>query len=247
MPKPQAYWLIGPPACGKSTWREKKAPTLNNAVVISSDDMIEEIAKREGKTYAEVHKEVDLREIDKKLAAKVIRAVLADQDIIFDQTNLTLARRQMFMKYVPASYQKTAVVFEYDKDEVRRRCKERGEKTGKVIPEAVLEKMLHTFHEPSLDIFGCITTVKENGEEISRWRWVVTGSSISAVIGAARVSAPVAPSGFGWAKIKPVPNPKPKKVKKNPKQLDLLVPKEISKGKQVVLEGDLDDPIDDLF
>ena len=51
---PTIYMLIGVPASGKSTWVEQNK---GNALVISTDNLIEAYAANLGKTYNEVFKE----------------------------------------------------------------------------------------------------------------------------------------------------------------------------------------------
>lgn len=140
---PKLYMLIGVPASGKSTWVEKYK---GDALVISSDDLIEAYAAEQGKTYNEVFKE------QIKIATKIMlehaeAAFAADQDVIWDQTNLTAKGRAAKLNIVPEHYEKVAMVFSVPgREEWLRRLDSRP---GKTIPRNILEGMLSTQQMPT--------------------------------------------------------------------------------------------------
>jgi hypothetical protein len=51
--KPKLFFLIGPPAVGKSTWIKNNAP--KDAVIVNRDEMVETIASKAGLTYDEMY------------------------------------------------------------------------------------------------------------------------------------------------------------------------------------------------
>jgi len=142
---PTVYMLIGVPASGKSTWREK---FKGDALVISSDDLIETYAADHGKTYNEVFKE------QIKIATKIAlehaeAAFAADQDVIWDQTNITKKSRASKLAMVPEHYRKTAVFFATPlEEEWQRRLNSRP---GKSIPAHILDSMVEMLEMPVLD------------------------------------------------------------------------------------------------
>lgn len=137
--------LIGVPASGKSTWCKERA---KNALVISTDNLIEMYAHDNGKTYNDVFKEQI--KIATKIALELAEAAFAaDQDVIWDQTNLTKKSRASKLAMVPKHYRKDAVFFATPpEEEWRRRLNSRP---GKNIPKHILDSMVEIMEMPSPD------------------------------------------------------------------------------------------------
>jgi len=149
-----AYFLIGLPASGKSTWRAAHLEkSCTPTVTISSDDLIDQYATEHGITYSQAFKEMNLREVDKKLEEQIRSAVLLGVDIIIDRTNLTRKIRKKFLQLLPSTYWKKAVVFELHRDELQQRLDKRAETTGKFIPDHVIDNMASIFTYPDLTEF----------------------------------------------------------------------------------------------
>ena len=87
--------LVGLPGSGKTTWR-KARPKLG--VVVSSDDLVEEIAARDGVSYVEAwNKHInDAQDCAWDIFATAARAGL---DTVIDMTNLTQASRRRWIGY----------------------------------------------------------------------------------------------------------------------------------------------------
>ena len=139
---PTMYMLIGVPASGKSTWVEKHK---GDALVISTDNLIEIYAADNGKTYNDVFKE------QIKIATKIAMehaeaAFAAGQDVIWDQTNITKKSRKGKLAMVPEHYRKTAVFFATPlEEEWQRRLNSRP---GKSIPAHILDSMVEMLEMP---------------------------------------------------------------------------------------------------
>jgi len=146
---PACYILIGPPACGKSTYRANLIQQIENPVIVSGDDLIEEECARTGLTYAEVFPKVDFKEQKRALRAIFDRAIRDGNTIIIDRTNMTIKGRRSFLSSLPAHYKKIAVVFEYDRDPLLERLYARGRDTGKTIPTKVVDDMIASFQYPA--------------------------------------------------------------------------------------------------
>jgi predicted kinase len=132
---PKFYMLIGVPASGKSTWRSQHA---GNAVIVSTDDIIEQTATASGRTYNEVFKE-NIKFATQLAEQRMIEAFDANLDVIHDQTNLTPKSRNPKLALVPDNYEKIAVVFLTPEDaEWQRRLDSRP---GKTIPQNILMGM----------------------------------------------------------------------------------------------------------
>ena len=142
---PTMYMLIGVPASGKSTWVEKNK---GDALVISTDNLIEIYAADNGKTYNDVFKE------QIKIATKIAMehaeaAFAAGQDVIWDQTNITKKSRKGKLAMVPEHYRKTAVFFATPlEEEWQRRLNGRQ---GKSIPAHILDSMVEMLEMPEQD------------------------------------------------------------------------------------------------
>jgi len=139
---PTFYMLIGVPASGKTTWVEKNK---GDALVISSDNLIETYAADHGMTYNEVFKE------QIKIATAVVKneaqkAFASDQDVVWDQTNITKKSRASKLAMVPKHYHKTAVFFATPpEEEWQRRLDSRP---GKSIPAHILDSMVEMLEMP---------------------------------------------------------------------------------------------------
>jgi len=144
------YFLIGPPASGKSTWRNAFLAN-NSTVVISSDDIIDDFAEKNNMTYSEAFKKIDFKSIDQKIIKDFQDALQRRDDIIIDRTNMNKKSRHNFMKFVPNNYKKIAVVFKVERDELQRRLDMRAKMTGKYIPTAVVDNMIASYVPPSVE------------------------------------------------------------------------------------------------
>lgn len=139
--------LCGVPTSGKSTYVKTllSQPYWERAVVLSTDDYIQRVAEKRGKTYDEVFKST----INKATAAMNLQlkfAIHEGRDIIWDQTNLTRKTRKQKTSRVPNTYKKRAVYFEIGLKDALERNKHRE---GKFIPESVLKRMYHSFEIPN--------------------------------------------------------------------------------------------------
>ena len=142
---PTIYMLIGVPASGKSTWVEKNK---GDALVISTDNLIETYAADNGKTYNEVFKE-QIKIANKVVLEHVKVAFAAGQDVVWDQTNLTKKSRATKLAMVPEHYRKEAVFFATPlEEEWQRRLSSRP---GKSIPAHILDSMVEMLEMPELD------------------------------------------------------------------------------------------------
>lgn len=143
---PTLYMLIGVPASGKSTWLAQR--DLSDAVVISTDDIIQARAEAQGKTYDQVFKK-EVKSATTQMVANFRAAIEADKDIYWDQTNVTAAARAKKLALGPDTYEKVAVFFRTpDHQEHARRLASRE---GKNIPWNVIASMKSQLEAPSAD------------------------------------------------------------------------------------------------
>ncbi len=144
---PELVMLCGIPTSGKSTYvkKLKNMKYWENAVVLSTDDYIEEYAKRVGQTYNEVFDDV-IPDATRELELQLIMAKDKGKNIIWDQTNLSKKTRKNKLRKIPSFYARGVVYFEVSLEEALERNKHRE---GKFIPESILKRMWHQLEIPT--------------------------------------------------------------------------------------------------
>ena len=139
--------LCGIPTSGKSTFVKKlfTQPYFERAVVLSTDNYIQQKAEEQQKTYNEVFKTY-IKEATTNMQKQLELAILEGRDLIFDQTNLTRKTRKAKTSSISADmYRKRAVYFEISLEEALERNKHRE---GKFIPVDILTCMYKSFEIP---------------------------------------------------------------------------------------------------
>lgn len=146
---PELVMLCGIPCSGKSTYMDKLRAYeyWKDAVVLSTDNYIEEQAKRLGMTYNEVFQDC-IDEATRQLEMSFVRAKEDGKRIIWDQTNLSIKTRKKKLTKVPSIYKRTVVWFQVDLEEALKRNETRE---GKFIPGSILKRMYHQFEVPTLE------------------------------------------------------------------------------------------------
>ncbi|NJO63356.1 MAG: ATP-binding protein [Richelia sp. RM2_1_2] len=147
--QPELIMLVGIPGSGKSTWirnHMNKHPE-KNYVVISSDDIIEELGAAEGLSYTEAFSKY-VGQATSMMKSKAIEAFRNRRNIIWDQTNLTPKTRKGKIQQAQG-YRRIAVVWNLTDAEWSRRFNKRKTEIGKDIPKHVLDNMQKDFTMPS--------------------------------------------------------------------------------------------------
>jgi tRNA uridine 5-carbamoylmethylation protein Kti12 len=144
---PKFDMLIGLPASGKSTITNKHLNSSTSKTV-SSDNIVEGIAKSVGVTYNEAWPHC--QDFAHKICGHFTKEhVKNGHDIISDQTNLTKKSRAIKLALIPKHYTKIAhVVSTPAKEEHDHRLNNRQ---GKNIPEATMKQMAASYQEPTHD------------------------------------------------------------------------------------------------
>jgi len=149
--QPTLTVLVGAPCSGKSTWVKEHA--AGDEVIISSDDIVEEIGV--GETYNEKFNSVDFKEIESIMMSRFHKAVKEKKNIIVDRTNMSKKSRRRFVA-TANGYHKRAVVFFTDKKEIVLREVRRHHVEKKSIPDKTYEQMMKAFSFPLKDEFDAI-------------------------------------------------------------------------------------------
>lgn len=149
--------LLGPPGAGKTTFRHElmlricqASPPLRLPEVVSLDDYVHGYAEYNDMTYdAAYYKCRDEAVQDSKNSFK--SAVLADLDIIIDQTNLTTSTRRKFLTNLPEHYSTFFVSFHVEPEIARQRIATRGLNGA---PYDAYERLAPTYETPEPEEFG---------------------------------------------------------------------------------------------
>jgi predicted kinase len=146
-----AYLLVGLPGSGKSYWASSFFNRPNNMKLVSTDAYIEQLASATGKTYSDLFDAEFGNALD-WMKEQLAEAIENRNNIIWDQTNLTVkSRKSKVKKLIDAGYRVIAVFFDCSTDVAEQRRIEREQKTGKHIPTAAVQSMTAQLTPPSLD------------------------------------------------------------------------------------------------
>lgn len=160
-PTLHAIMLIGVPGSGKSTYIDelKAMNSDRDYIVLSTDDIFESLGDEKGWDYRQAFKNIPFKKVQAIFNTNFRQAVKDKNDIIFDQTNLTVKSRAKKLNQLPKEYKKIGVVFSVDAVEMKRRLDERAAKTGKIIPQYILDNMIRSYIPPSRSEFDEIIEV----------------------------------------------------------------------------------------
>lgn len=143
---PKCYQLVGVPGSGKSTWIADQTWALG-LTVVSTDAFVEDYARTQGKTYAEVFDQYMPTAVD-LMAKVVIDAGTHGHDVIWDQTSTSVQSRARKFRMLP-DYQHVAVVFATP--EIRELDRRLNNRPGRQVPIHIVWDMIVNFEMPTLD------------------------------------------------------------------------------------------------
>jgi len=154
---PKLYMLVGIPCVGKSYWVEQQKFNPEKVVIVSTDKLIKDYADSEGKTYNEVFASY-YNTAKKLMDEQIAKAIENNHDIVWDQTNISIASRSGKLKQIPESYTKIALVFKVPNE--KKHTKLLKERVDKVISQQVIKTMKESYEEPKIsEGFDCIQWV----------------------------------------------------------------------------------------
>ena len=142
---PTLWMLIGVPAAGKSTWIATHHFDWNNTVLISTDNIIDQRAASQNKTYSQVFQS-EIKSATTEMNTNLRNAIANNENIVWDQTNVTASARKKKLALIPDDYHKIAVFFKTpDTAELTRRLDSR---VGKTIPHNIVHGMISQLEPP---------------------------------------------------------------------------------------------------
>ena len=157
MLKPICTVMVGLPGLGKSTHVEHELKiydvTDTDVTVYSTDDYIESVAAKKGKTYDEVFSET-IGEATGRMDEYLRYAIKDGRDVIWDQTNIGIGKRKKIINRMKqAGYQVRCICIAPpeashidDQKEWKYRLVNRK---GKTIPEHIMANMIKSYVTPS--------------------------------------------------------------------------------------------------
>lgn len=145
---PKLIMLIGLPASGKSTWRSKFLSKNPDYVVVSSDDILDSLAERDGISYSESFKKY-AKEAGKEMKRQAKDHFENGRNIIWDQTNMSSKSRKLGLDMAGDDYEKEAIVFVIPEPELKMRLAKREKEEGKHIPDFVIQNMSRSYQAPT--------------------------------------------------------------------------------------------------
>jgi adenylate kinase family enzyme len=161
---PRFIMLCGRSGAGKTTLRNKILEEIPEAVVLSSDDMLEEVVRSEGISYQEAFTRYRASN-NEVLNAVAAEAFDMDADVIWDETNMTMAFRLERMAMVPDHYTRVAFGFDIPDDVIVTRLQLRDHGINKSIPAEVIAMQKRSYQIPHFDEgFDQIVVVNETGQ-----------------------------------------------------------------------------------
>lgn len=158
--KKEVIIMCGVPGSGKSTYIDKNFP---EAVIVSRDNCLMDVATSQfpdkNFTYNEAFKKVNQKLVDKALKGRFFTAKCAGDTgttIVVDMTHMSKKSRKKSLSYFGPEYKKKCVVMLTDLETIYLRNQNR---TGKVIDNRVIQRMMKSFYPPMLNEFDEIEYV----------------------------------------------------------------------------------------
>ncbi len=149
---PVFIMLCGVPGTGKSTWVKNEATLLadeeSNTYTVSSDNLLEMIGDEYDMTYNQLFGDVTYMALERMMYKIAKKLFERNNNVIWDQTNLSVKSRARKLAMVPEGYYKVAIIFNEPVDHLHRLSK-RAIAQEKVIPEHVLANMKRMFVKPT--------------------------------------------------------------------------------------------------
>ena len=153
MTKQTIYITSGVSGSGKSTYIKN-----HNLHSVSSDEIVEDYAKENGFNYTEAFDEIQSKKlfgaINSIFFDNIVHNIKSGKDFVIDRTSLNSFTRKSLVELVRTNGDNVEIVvvyFDIPKETIIKRLREREAKTGKGIPDFVIDKQFENFTIPTVD------------------------------------------------------------------------------------------------
>lgn len=159
MSGPVCKVMVGLPASGKSTRVRDIGIMDPDVFVYSTDNYIEQCAKLNSMTYDQAFSEF-IEPATKQMNSMLDIAIRSRQDIVWDQTNLSVKkRRSIIQRMQKAGYAVDCECFVKPEtvEDIAEWNRRLNGRPGKTIPEHIVKNMMNTYVVPSVEEgFECV-------------------------------------------------------------------------------------------
>lgn len=147
---PKAIIMVGLPATGKTTMRESL--DLTGYHIASSGDIIENIARENGKTYDEVFKD-NIKTANREFNIGLNLAYKENKDVFIDRTNLNKKSRAATIDAIPSHYRVEVIQIAKPntQEQIAEWVRRLRNRPGKTIPANVIQSMFENYEDVSYD------------------------------------------------------------------------------------------------
>ena len=153
--KQTVYILSGVSGSGKSTYIKN-----HNLCSVSTDELVEEYARENNFNYTQAFDEIQNKKLFGSLNSiffdNIIDLINSGKDFAIDRTSLNSFTRKSLIDLVKSNSTDSeikVVFFDIPKSVILKRLADREAKTGKGIPDFVIEKQFESFEKPT-DVEG---------------------------------------------------------------------------------------------
>lgn len=137
--------LIGVPGSGKSTWTIDQEDW--DEVILSSDNIIEEIAFEYGMTYDEAFRSL-IKFADEVLERDAFNIAENGEGVIVDRTNVSRKARKRWIDHFK-KYGYTIEAYVFPTPNAEEHFRRLNNRPGKSIPTDVINSMIRNFEYPT--------------------------------------------------------------------------------------------------
>ena len=144
--------LVGLPGSGKThLLQHPEFRNLVNPFIYSTDSYIEEKAELLQRTYTDIFEHY-IAEATQEMRLRLQQAIKDSRPVVWDQTNMTCAKRSWILKQFPDNYIKNCLCIAPPRNDNEWSILELRllSRVGKTIPNYVVDSMLDSYEEPNI-------------------------------------------------------------------------------------------------